>query len=52
MTKLVDRIYEVIAKLEAIQERDNIITETEKMEMSAELLSIVEQRFKEIGEPK
>jgi hypothetical protein len=42
------RLKQVIAKLDVIQKRDSIITETEKMEMTAELLVIAEQRFKEI----
>ena len=44
------RLNQVIAKLDVIQKRDSIITETEKMEMTAELLVIAEQRLKEIGE--
>jgi hypothetical protein len=43
------RLNQVIARLDVIQKRDSVITETEKMEMTAELLVIAEQRFKEIA---
>ena len=46
------RINQVIAKLDVIQKRDNTITETEKMEMTAELLVIAEQRLKELAKEK
>jgi hypothetical protein len=42
------RLNQAIAKLEAIQKRDSAITETEKMEIAAELLVIATLKQKEL----
>ena len=42
------RLNQTIAKLEAIQKRDSTITETEKMEIAAELLVIATLKQKEL----
>jgi len=47
MTTVKARIGNLITLLEQVQEEGRQMTETEKMEFSAELLSIAEQRIKE-----
>jgi NADH:ubiquinone oxidoreductase subunit E len=47
MTTVKERIGNLITLLEQVQEEGRQLTETEKMEFSAELLSIAEQRIKE-----
>jgi hypothetical protein len=44
-----ERIRQTITKLEQVQSEGRQMTETEKMEFTAELLSIAEQRIKELG---
>jgi len=45
--KVKERIGNLIAILEQVEAEGRQLTETEKMEFSAELLSIAEQRIKE-----
>jgi hypothetical protein len=47
--KVKDRIMQVIEQIKKVQAQGREMTETEKMEVSAELLSIAEQRLKELG---
>ena len=42
-----ERVKSLITLLEQVQEEGRQLTETEKMEFTAELLSIAEQRIKE-----
>ena len=42
-----ERIRQAITKLEQVQAEGRHLTETEKMEFTAELLSIAEQRIRE-----
>ena len=50
MITVKERIGQVITMLEKVQEEGRQLTETEKMEFTAELLSIAEQRLIEIGD--
>ena len=48
MKNIVDRIKEVIAFLEKVQAEDREMTKTEKAKVKRILLSIAEQRLKEM----
>lgn len=46
-----ERLEQTIAKMElAVRDKNGNLTETERMEYVAELLSIAEQRLEELGE--
>jgi hypothetical protein len=49
MSTVKERIRQTITKLEQVQAEDRQMTETEKMEFTAELLSIAEQRIRDLG---
>lgn len=49
MKNLVDRIKEVIAFIEKVQAEDREMTKAEKAKVKKVLLSIAEQRLKELG---
>ncbi len=49
MKNLVDRIKEVIAFIEKAQAEDREMTKAEKAKVKRALLSIAEQRLKELG---
>ncbi len=46
---IVDRIKELVAELEQIQSEGRQMTKTEKAKVKRVLLSIAEQRIKELG---
>jgi hypothetical protein len=50
MKDIVSRIYEAVAQIEAIQAEDREMTEAEKAQVQELLLSIAEQRLKELEE--
>jgi hypothetical protein len=46
-----ERLEKVLAKLKSdLQDKNNNLTETERLEYVAELMSIVNQRLEELGE--
>jgi NADH:ubiquinone oxidoreductase subunit E len=49
MSTVKERIKQAITMLEQVQAEDRNMTETEKMEFTAELLSIAEQRIRDLG---
>ena len=49
MTTVKERIRQTITMLEKVQAEGRQMTETEKMEFTAELLSIAEQRIRDLG---
>ena len=50
MKTIKSRIQALITQLEEAQAQNRHLTETEKMEMTAELLSVAEQKIRQQGE--